>query len=55
MKKVKQLIFGTTMEEEDNNGKSFILTRKIRLDPRASTKSSVSISTDHSTLDPECQ
>jgi hypothetical protein len=39
----------------NKDGRSSMSTRLPRLEPRASTRSSVSTSTDHSTSDQECQ
>jgi hypothetical protein len=50
IKKVKQLVFMVTMEEEDKNGMLSILTKLRDHKPRVSTRTSVSMSTDHSTL-----
>jgi len=55
MKKVEQLVFGVTTEESINNGELSILTKLTQLLQRELTKTSVSTSTDHSTLDQECQ
>jgi hypothetical protein len=43
------------MVENINNGKSFTLTKQERLKLRDSMRNSVSISTDHSTLDQDSQ
>jgi hypothetical protein len=50
IKKVKQLVFMVTMEEEDKNGMLSILTKLRDHKPRVLTRTSVSTSTDHSTL-----
>jgi hypothetical protein len=50
MKKDTQLEFGETTEESTNNGQYSILTKTRDLKRRDSTRTSVSMSTDHSTL-----
>jgi hypothetical protein len=55
MKKVAQLVFKTTMEEETRNGKFYTLIKLIKLEQRVSTKISDSISIDHSILDLDFQ
>jgi hypothetical protein len=59
MRKVRPLL--STIKTETiktmptKDGRLSTLTKLIRSEPRDSTKNSVSISTDHSTSDPECQ
>jgi hypothetical protein len=55
MKKVKQLEFMVIIEARTNNGKLSTLIKQTRLLLRELTMTSVSISTDHSTLDQDCQ
>jgi len=59
MMKVKLLLSTTEMETiltmPTRDGRLSILTKHLRLEPRDSTRNSVSISTDHSISDPECQ
>jgi hypothetical protein len=55
MLKDKKLESKTILEEAIKDGQLFILIKLKRIELRASTKSSVSISIDHSTSDQECQ
>jgi hypothetical protein len=55
MKKEERLLYGEDTTELTRNGESSILTRKERDQPRVTTPTSDSISTDHSTSDQECQ
>jgi hypothetical protein len=59
MKKVKHSLLDLEMETTKTmlikDGRSSMLTRLKQLEPRASTKSLVSTSIDHSTSDQECQ
>ena len=54
-KKVKQLELTITTTRPTKNGEYSILTRQRRLKLRVLMKNSVSISTDHSTLDLDFQ
>jgi len=51
MKKPEELLYGTTMEELNRNGKSSILMNQNQLQLKDTVKNSDSISTDHSTSD----
>jgi hypothetical protein len=53
--KVKQLVSGVTIMVNTKNGMLSILTKLMLLQQRERTKTSDSTSTDHSTLDQECQ
>jgi len=55
MMRDKQLLSMETKRELTKSGKSSMLTRLKRLGLRVSTRNSDSTSTDHSTLDQECQ
>jgi hypothetical protein len=54
-RKDKLFKYTVTTVERTNNGMSFILTRLMDLKLRDSTKTLVSMWTDHSTSDQECQ
>jgi len=54
MRKEHQLEYGATTTESINNGKLFISTKLKKKLRREKAKSSVSISTDHSTSDQDC-
>jgi len=51
MRKLERLLSDLTMVKLKQNGMSSILTKLPRMRLRDSIKNSVSISTDHSTLD----
>ena len=55
MRKLERLLSDLTMVKLKQNGMSSILTKLPRMRLRDSIKNSVSISTDHSTSDQECQ
>jgi hypothetical protein len=55
IKKANQLVFGVTMEASIKNGPLFILINLQMKEQKDSIRNLASISTDHSTLDQECQ